>query len=63
MFIKFLPIEGVALGDSLCIAIFDGHKSLKMEESENRAFPIPSRKSPRMGFRDTLQSGRGLALR
>ena len=37
-----------------CIAIFDGHKPLKMEESENRTFPIPSRKSPRMGFCDTL---------
>ncbi len=43
-----------------CIAIFDGHKPLKMEESENRTFPIPSRKSPRMDFCDSLNRGAGI---
>ncbi|WP_419590906.1 hypothetical protein, partial [Thiolapillus sp.] len=37
-----------------CIAIFDGCKPLKMAESENRTFPIPSRKSPGKGFYDIL---------
>ncbi len=36
------------------IAIFDGCKPLKMEESENRTFPIPSRESPRKGFYEIL---------
>ncbi len=40
------------------IAIFDDCKPLKMEEFQNRTFPIPSRESPGKGFCDTLK-GRG----
>ncbi len=39
------------------IAIFDSDKPLKMEESENRIFLIPSRESPGRGFYDILQRG------
>ncbi|KXJ40245.1 MAG: hypothetical protein AXA67_10310 [Methylothermaceae bacteria B42] len=40
-----------------CIAIFDGHKPSKMAKSENRAFPIPGRKSPRMDLYGNLKRG------
>jgi len=44
------------------IAIFDGCKSLKMEESENRILPIPSRKSPGKGFTTSLMKDKGKSV-
>jgi hypothetical protein len=49
-----MPFFGSLIATQGYAAIFNGRKSLKMEEGQNHIFVFPSRKSPWKGFFNIL---------